>query len=48
MDLEAPRKDVLGSGNSDFISDHVLNAKFVTQPKDDMQAADSRNVAPET
>ena len=43
MDLEAPRKDVLGPGNSDFISDHVPNAESATQPKDDMQAADSRN-----
>ena len=48
MDLEAPRKDVLGPGNSDFISDHVPNAESATQPKDDMQAADSRNMAPET
>ena len=43
MDLEALRKDVLRSGNFDFTSDHVLSTEFVTQLKDDMQAADSRN-----
>ena len=43
MDLEAPRKDVMRSGNFDFTSDHVLNTEFVTQLKDDMQAADLRN-----
>ena len=48
MVLEAPREDVLGFENSDFISDHMLNAKSVIQPKNDMQAADSRNVTPET
>ena len=48
MDLEAPRKGVLGSENSNFISDHMFNAKSVTQSKDDMQAANSRNVTPET
>ncbi|CBI35900.3 unnamed protein product, partial [Vitis vinifera] len=41
-------RDDLGKGNSDFISDHVPNAESATQPKDDMQAADSRNMAPET
>ena len=43
LTLEAPREDVLRSGNFDFTSDHVLNTEFVTQLKDDMQAADLRN-----
>ena len=34
MVLEAPREDVLRSGNFDFTSDHVLNTEFVTQLKD--------------
>lgn len=48
MDLELPSKDVLGPGNSDLISDHVPNTESATQPKDDMQATDSRYMPPET
>ena len=48
MDLEAPSKDVLGPGNSDLINDRAPNAESATQPKNDMQAVDSRNTPPET
>ncbi|KAK9282811.1 hypothetical protein L1049_011033 [Liquidambar formosana] len=47
MDLVAPRKDMFDPGNSDFASDHVPNAASASQPKGDLQAADSKNVAPE-
>ncbi|KAL2462441.1 ATPase [Forsythia ovata] len=47
MDFKTPKKDVLQSTTSDFVRDNVPNAQSAPQPKEDTDAVDQGEVAPD-
>ncbi|CAA2972808.1 midasin isoform X1 [Olea europaea subsp. europaea] len=47
MDFETPKKDVLQSTTSDFVRDNIPNAQSAQEPKEDSDAIDQGDVAPD-